>query len=268
MSQTWFYLSCLKNEFSKRLNKNPHYSLRAYARDLEVAPSTLSRILNNKKIPTPDLTFKFLIKLSLSPQLQKQFKRSMAQAYEAKGVLRKRKEIKEILKSEHSINTERDLTPEIFKVISDWYHYAILQLIETESFQNNPKWIGQQLGVNETEVKIAIQRLKELELIIEKNGTLERTVNRLNTGELLITTAALRKRIKQISSKSVQSLEKDPITLRNHTTMTMAIDPIKINIAKSMIQDFMDKLSFVLETKKKQVYELQINLFPLQRSQS
>jgi acyl-CoA thioesterase len=47
--------------------------------------------------------------------------------------------------------------------------------------------------------------------------------------------------------------------------MTMAIDPEQLPIAKEMIQEFMEKLSEVLQVKKTNVYELQINLFPLQR---
>lgn len=79
-----------------------------------------------------------------------------------------------------------------------------------------------------------------------------------------MTTAAHQKRIRQVTEKSVLSLVNHPIRLRNHTTATVAIDPARINLAKEMIRDFMDELCEVMQTKKKTVYELQINFFPLQ----
>lgn len=39
----------LNNEFTLRKQRRPYYSLRAFARDLSVSPSTLSDLLNSKK---------------------------------------------------------------------------------------------------------------------------------------------------------------------------------------------------------------------------
>lgn len=266
------YQRCLRHELAERLQKNPRYSLRAFARSLQIDPGTLSRILSGRKVLTPELSRKVLRQISLSPKETENFLHSMAKAYEEEGVQRKKSEIKEILKKKAPLKVaERDLTPDVFRIISDWYHYAILQLVQEEDCLNDPKWIAGQLGIQEMEAKLAIDRLLELELLHEEKdkekSRLIRTNERLTTGDLSVTTAALKKRIKQVSEKSVHSLENDLIALRSHTTMTMAIDPEKLPVAKEMIQEFMDRLAAVLQTKKKKVYELQINLFPLQRSE-
>lgn len=262
-----YFQTCLKQELAERLQKNSRYSLRSFARSLKLDPSTLSRILTGQKIPTPELSKKILKQLSLTPKEEKQFLLSMAQAYEEDGVQRKKPEVRAILKNPTHKIVERDLTPEIFRVISDWYHYAILQLIETEDCKSDIKWIARELDIQEIEVKLAIDRLLELEMIEVVNERFVRTAERLTTGDLTITTSALRKRIKQITEKSVYSLENTPIEKRNHTTMTMAIDPEQIPVAKEMIQEFMDQLCAALQTKKKKVYELQVNLFPIQRTE-
>jgi len=263
-----FYQKCLREGLAERLQKNPRYSLRAFAKALQVDPSSLSKILTGQKIPTPKLSKKIIERLALVPQDQKRFLFSMAKAYEEDGVLRKKPEIKKLLKKPAINIAERDLSLEVFRIISDWYHYAILQLAQSKNFQSNPKWIARQLNIQEMEAKLAVDRLKALELLEEKEGRWVRTSERLTTGDLALTTPALRKRIQQITEKSIYSLENDPIAERNHTTMTMNIDPEKIPIAKEMIQEFMDQLSEALETKMKRVYELQINLFPLQRNES
>lgn len=49
MSAKPFYIKLLLDEIGKRKNKNPRYSLRAFARYLGMSPSTLSRILSNSQ---------------------------------------------------------------------------------------------------------------------------------------------------------------------------------------------------------------------------
>lgn len=39
----------LKNELTQRISRNPNYSLRAFARDLELSPSFLSEVINSRK---------------------------------------------------------------------------------------------------------------------------------------------------------------------------------------------------------------------------
>ena len=43
------YRLLLKSELASRTNQNPNYSLRAFARDLDLAPSRLSEVLNGKQ---------------------------------------------------------------------------------------------------------------------------------------------------------------------------------------------------------------------------
>jgi uncharacterized protein (TIGR02147 family) len=262
-----YYQIKIREELDQRLRKNARYSLRSFSRALDIDAGTLSRILGGKKIPTPDLSKKILSHLGLNPKEEKLFLLSMAQAYEDNGVQRKKSQVKAILKNQSTPIQERDLTPEVFRIISDWHHYAILQLMQVEGFKSDARWIATQLGIQEMEVLSAISRLKELEMVEEVKGKLTRTAVRLTTGDLATTTPALRKRIKQITEKSLHSLENDPIAQRNHSTITMAIDPEQIPLAKEMIQEFMDQLCKTLQPKKKKVYELQINLFPLQRSE-
>ena len=52
-----------------------------------------------------------------------------------------------------------------FAVISDWYHYAILSLLEVTDARLDPRWISKRLGINRLEARLAIERLKRLSLI-------------------------------------------------------------------------------------------------------
>lgn len=265
MGTNFFYQTFLKSELEERLRKNSRYSLRAFANSFSIDPGDLSRILNGTKVLTPDLSKKILKQLNLSPQETQEFIFSMAQAYEEKGIKRRKSQIKEMLKSSKNSYHKKDLSAEAFRVISDWQHYALLQLIESENFVNDVKWISKQLDISEMETKLALERLFSLDLIKEESGSVVRTFSVINTGDRTITTDAHRKRIKQITDKSLYALENCEIGLRSHTTLTLSIDPDQIPLAKVMIEEFMDKLENALQTRKKKVYELQINLFPLQK---
>ena len=57
----------LQQEFFQRQRRNPRYSLRAFARDLELSPSTLSEILNGRHRPQAATIGKICQRLSLAP---------------------------------------------------------------------------------------------------------------------------------------------------------------------------------------------------------
>src|SRR5688572_17118598 len=67
------------------------------------------------------------------------------------------------------------LQTDAFRVISDWYHYTILELTFVEGFRNDPTWIANKLGITQFEAKEAIARLKRLELLEEISGKLVKT---------------------------------------------------------------------------------------------
>jgi uncharacterized protein (TIGR02147 family) len=158
------------------------------------------------------------------------------------------------------------ISADAFRVIGDWYHYAILLLAETEGFKADPRWIASRLGVSQIEAKFALQRLQELKLLQKTGGKWRFVDQEITTEDKSLTTPALKRRQKQVLEKAIEALENDPIEKRSMTGMTMAIDPEKIPEAKKLISEFNRKMSKFLECgKKSEVYELQISLFSLQK---
>jgi len=58
----------LQDELEKRCKKNPRFSLRAFARTLEVEPSALSKILHGKRALTPKMLLRMASQLGLPEQ--------------------------------------------------------------------------------------------------------------------------------------------------------------------------------------------------------
>jgi transcriptional regulator with XRE-family HTH domain len=251
----------LRDELTKRVEKNPRYSMRAFAKSLGINIGALSSLLNGKRPLTAKAAEQLCDKLGITPLKKSEI------------ILRAAK---------RNGNNSLDLTfnrveieEEIFRAISDWYHWAILQLVKTEKYNQNlhtsdPKWISRQLQISETEAKLAIDRLLKLKLLVQgKNGLLERTKESITTANKSFTSAALKKWQRQIREKSIFSLENHPIEVRSHTSMTMAIDPKKIKEAKDLIDEFQERLAEFLEKgKKEKVYQLCVSLFPLQTQEN
>ncbi len=268
--KTYYHQECLKKELDRRIANNPRYSLRSFAKSFNLDSGALSKIMNGKRSLSYKMSLRFFEILDLSEEQQKDFLLSAAQLQRDQDSKRKDRKLRELLKKDSELVFEpiTNLSHELFKVISDWYHYAILQLVQTDSFNNDPRWMASQLKCSISEINLAISRLKKLELLEEVKGKISRSANPLRTSNRASTTSALRKRQKQILNKSIESLENDPISMRNHTAMTMSIDPELIPVAKEKIEGFMEELSSFLESKsRKKVYELAINLFPLQRGE-
>ena len=49
MKTSIYYINKLKQKLTEAQEKNPHYSLRAYARDLGIHPASLSLIIKSKR---------------------------------------------------------------------------------------------------------------------------------------------------------------------------------------------------------------------------
>lgn len=243
-------LKLLQSEFVERCRKNPRYSLRAYAKALGIEASPLSAILRGKR----PLTKKTSQKLGLALGLRLD---------EVESIQANRKS---------RVAKFQQITLDHYALISDWYHYAILELTKTKSFKPNVAQVAKTLGITPTETHIAVERLCRLGLLeIKPSGRwVDATTNGFATnieGEL--TSHASKKLQKQVLEMSLQALEALPTSVRNHTSITMAIHPDDLPIAKEKIKKFRRELCAFFERRKdpEQVYQLAISLYPLTKQE-
>ena len=244
----YYYKEWLGEEFSKRCKKNPSYSLRAFSKFLEIDPSSISQILSGKRKISPKLKNRFIEKLAPSPKTIRQF--------DAPKISKGQKE-----------EAYKKLPLDTFKMISDWYHYAILELTLVKSFKRDNSWIAKQLGITATEVQIAIERLKRLKLIKEVDGKLVKTNQFITNFKDGATSSALKKFQKEILDKALDAIDNTPQKEKDITAMTLAIDTKLLPEAKKKIKEFRRSLSCFLEETGSQtrVYNLAIQLYPISK---
>ena len=217
------YRAYLRDELEERIKKNPSYSLRSFAQHLMITPQMLSYVLNSKKNISLSTAEQIAERLNLDPEESSYFFDLVAllkiKPSSSKNVIEKRINDREATPTYSSLDASR------FKIISDWHHYAILELTQTKGFKSSPTWIAKRLGVKVFEVEQALDRLKELELLSEDSqGNLIRAQLSM-TASYEAPNAALRKLAKQYLEKSIEALENQTMEERDITNITMSIDP-------------------------------------------
>lgn len=237
----------LQQELLRRSKANPRYSLRAFARTLGVQSGFLSNLLSGKRRITVTTIRRFGAKLKLNADQVEAF------------------EYEKNLDADQSIQFST-ISVDCFAIISDWYHFAILELMSVKGFQSNAHWVAKKLGLSLAETQTAVDRLIRLGYIkISKNGKWSAKDTGTTTLGTKDTDEALRKMQKQILEKAIAALENVSVSKRDQSGMTMAISSDRLPEAKLKIKKFRRELCTYLEggKVKDSVYQLSLSLYPL-----
>lgn len=247
--QTSDFRTYLQNELIERIKKNPQYSLRAFAGHLTMDPSTLSKMLKGKRPIGKKAIVQLASKLGLS-------KAQTAKFLNLEG-------------SDESQEAQdyKLLALDQFAVISDWYHFAILELTMVKGFKPDHSWIAKALGLKSVEVEAAVDRLVRVGMLeVTKKGKWIDLSSGFTTNiGPDMSSSAHRRLQEQLLQKAIVAQQFVPVDKRDHSAMTMAIDGSKIKQAKERIRKFRrDLTQFLTEGQTKDsVFSLNIALFPL-----
>lgn len=245
--------SYLREVLLTRLNeiklKNPLYSLRAFSKTTGIHHAALSEFLNGKRSFSKKMADRIVENLALGPDYQE----DIDLLYAGKKLRKKTKS---------NVNRE-NLEVDQYELVADWHYYTILSLIETKSFQNDPKWIADRIESTPKKVKDTIERLKRLGLVRElKNGKLKVKDIQLDTTDN-ISNLSLKKRHMENMDAAREAVTKFEVDKRFFSFETLAFDQEKMPEVKELIWEFHDRLVELANTKKKDdVYEVCFSLFP------
>lgn len=253
----------LATELKNRTQRNPRYSLRAFAHALKLSPGELSEILRGRRRLTAKTAVKISKALGLNP-LEIQTLLTLvrtAESQEAAGMGDSADQLK-----------ARQLTADLFHLVSDWYCFSILNLADTRGFSFEPKRIARRLGISENESRIALERLERVGLIerIRQDG---RELLQVTPDYVLspngIPSEAVRNFHRQILEKARVALDEQSVDEREISGVSFAIDPAELPKLKKEIHAFLDrcveKVSKQDPRKKTEVYHFETVLFRLSK---
>lgn len=262
------YRNFLRDTLVEKISKNPNYSLRAMAQNLEVSPSTLSEVLKGKRNLSAERAFTIAGKLGLMAKEHEYFcllvQSANASSPEVRESIQKRME-----KLNPRKEVVQNLTVDLFRTIADWHHSAILHLSELQDFQFKDSTIAQRLGISRLEADAAIERLLRLGLLTQDaKGRFSPTTEYLV--EAKVPNESLQRFHKQMLEKAIESLQGQTPKEKIIRTETIAIDPKLLPEADELVEEFVGKMTqlFRKSRKKTTVYHLGIQFFNLLRKES
>lgn len=259
------YIDFLKETFKERKSLNSSYSLRAFARDIDINASNLSSIFSGKKGISEKKALDISKRLGLSAEDSKYFCNLVNLKHS------RSKQKRELAKQKaESYVRKHSFTPideSVFKVISDWYHYAILELIDLKDFKSSYIWITKKLKITKEQSKEAIQRLEDLNLIKRKNKIISSTNTQLEISSE-VASISIRKLNSQLIKKAEKSIHDQDISMRHLSTLTTAINSKNFNKYQGLIENFKKELNTIImqdnqKDKPNKVYCLAMQFFNL-----
>lgn len=253
METNSYYIFKIKEALSHKQRVNKSYSLRAFANFLNIHSSTLSQILKGKRKLPLNKAYEVAQKLQLNATEKTLFIDSI---FKSKTI------IDDIKISE---NDDRKILDESYsKVIAEWEHYAILTLFDLDDFLVTKKSIQEKFDISANRIDIVLTNLLACELIKEDNdGSFQKSQPSVRTTED-VSFKALRDSHIETLEMGKNKIEEIDLELRDFSSITMAVDPDKINEMKIIIREFRQKMSGLVKNgKKKEIFQLAIQLYPL-----
>ena len=268
--QTSHPVEILRTVYLERKKKNESYSLSAFARDLDLSVSFLSRLMRGERSLTVNQAIQIGTLLGLTAEQVDQSITSLVRnASKNSKISKKFINVIEKKESNNSLKTSQSVTyyeVERFKAISEWYHLAILNLTLTKDFNSKPAIIAKRLGITSIEAHDAIQRLLGLGLLEKKNGKLKKTKQALYI-KTTSSERAVRDFIGQTMDRAKKTMEnssQEDFDKRCMPGTTLPINLKNLPKLKEKILKFqLELIDLAKADSYDEVYQFNLNLFPL-----
>lgn len=258
------YRDVLRFELERRCQADPHYSLRAFARDLGLAPSRLSEVFNRKQGLSRSVAERIARVIGLSQKETAIFVDLVEMEH---GRSQEKRTLAKIRLQERAIDLEfGKLQIDAFKVVSDWYHFAILQTLECENMSDDPRALAGVLGISPAQAKAAVERLLRLDILVRgEDGRLRPADEFIAVGDD-IPSESIRKFHKQVLEKALKAIDLQPMSNRNISANFVAIDKKDLPRAFEMMKRFRRRFAKEISPKegnKNSVYCLSMQFFEI-----
>lgn len=151
-----------------------------------------------------------------------------------------------------------------FFEISDWFHFAIIELIKAKEGQCTLEGICNYLKISKTEAAFALKHLTRLNLIEEiKKGTF-RVLESYEVPS--ISSSGIRKYHQQMLQRAQEAVEMQTMSERDLRGLTIAFDKACLPEAKKDIQKFVGQFEKKYgRGSKNSVYQLSLAFFRLDK---
>lgn len=210
----------LKEELEARQRRRPQYSLRAFARDLEISPSFLSEFLSGRQGMSRERSVWVSRKIGLSQDQTSHFWELLQAKF---GRCPQERKAASVRADRRAKNTSSRLSVERFKVIADWHHFALLELLSLPDRVFSRLELARLLRITEIQVDQAIQRLMDLDMVTALAGDRFQVNSEVTISGDEGANEALRRAHQQMLEYQIVALENKPMEERESLAVTLSV---------------------------------------------
>lgn len=234
----------IRSRFESLKKANPLYSLRAFAKDLDVSPAVISLVFAGKRAPSEILQLKFERKFGTPKGVVDRSKRPAAGAYASPSFV-----------SVDMRNGPRH-----------WYELAILDLLTVDGFVPDVAWISRRIGISAVRASEALDALAGLGLLEIDGEEIRKTKTKISFTPST-SLPIVRSIHRQFIQKALEELERhdqSAFDRRRISGTTMAVNPARLDEAKRRVDAFQQELTdFLTEGRCTELYQINVQFFPL-----
>lgn len=262
----------LNDHIQRKKLRNPSWSCGAWARTLGLKnTASISRILMGGRSPGPEITQRLVRYFEFSPQ-EKSYFEGLVLLAKSKGDPTLSVLLMERLRELTPKRSFTLLNHDTFLAISNWWFYAIREMVRLENFREDPQWIAETLRfkVSAKEVRHALHVLIRLGLLKResKSGKLIQGNPDVETQNDIACEGSKRNHEQNLDNAkwAVRNLS---IHEREFNSVCLNISSHKFVEAKRLIREFEDRFIDLLEAPRNQgdlTCQLQIQFFPFTHS--
>lgn len=264
----------LKSALQKKAAINSSYSLRAFAKKLGLSPGALSLILNRKKKLSVERAYEVARALELNAEESDYFM-ALIQLEGAKSEAMKMQYLEKVKglnpRLVDSVNLKQTiLSLEHFKLISNWYGLAVLELLSAKNTEWTAKSIAKKMDLSKIEAELTLERLLKLELIEEKaNGSYVRAADTVMITSQ-VPSDAIRKYYEDVHEKSLKSVREQAPSEKVIGAQVFAFDPEQLEEVRKLTDDYLNSLNELAAKgeNKTEVYQAITNIFRLSQRET
>jgi uncharacterized protein (TIGR02147 family) len=242
----------LRQYYFDAQERNPRFSMRAFATKIGISSSALSEILRGKRriSKTKALAYADIIGIS------KKQKQILTEAFDKTGSLEK-------LKPSPSPLSEVVLDSSMFHIMADRKYFSVLAMFRSKN--NSPSTMAKKLGFKTAEVTNMMDELVKIGVLENINGEyIEKERKVFRTSEDFP--------LDLIQKRRLQNNEASRFAIKNNLEgergyfATVSIDKEKLNEIEPIVEDFIKRLSyFLMKPGSEDVFEVNLDIFPWTR---
>lgn len=263
----------LKSTLESKARLNSSYSLRAFARKLGMSAGGLSLVLNKKKKLSSERAHEIARALELKADEADYFM-TLIQLEAAKSDTLRMEYLARLKKLNPKLSSTKNIKQtmlplEHFKLVSEWYGLAILELLSGVKGKWTASAIQKKLKLTKIEVEVMLERLHKLEMVEEVGGEFRRVVDTVMVSSHA-PNEALRNYYEAVHDLSKESVRTQSPNEKVIGWQVFAFDPAQLEDVRKLTDEYLTKLEELsLQGKNKsEVYQAITNVFRISNKEN